>query len=79
MTQGKFAVSDFASTSVIWDHQAATVEAFVYADLPKCNVILLRAEFRAAFSVLLPAGVGVGEFASVADSLSGSTACAELT
>ncbi len=62
MPQGKFAVSDFASTSVIWDRQAATVEAFVSADLAKRNVILLRAELRAAFSVLLPAGVRVGEF-----------------
>ncbi len=63
MPQGKFAISDFASTSVIWDRQAATVESFTSADLAKRNVIMLRAELRAAFSVLLPAGVRVGEFA----------------
>lgn len=63
MTAGSFAISDFASSSVIWDRQSATVEAFVSADLAKRNVILLRAELRAAFSVLLPAGVRVGSFA----------------
>jgi HK97 family phage major capsid protein len=62
MTKGKFAVSDFASTSVIWDRQSAMVEAFVSADLAKRNVVMLRAELRAAFSVLLPAGVRVGNF-----------------
>lgn len=63
MTEGSFAVSDFATSSVIWDRQNATVEAFVSADLAKRNLVLMRAELRAAFSVLLPAGVRVGQFA----------------